>query len=133
MKIVIIGATTGIGRSVAELYAAQGHEMVITGRRTTLLEEIQKAFPIAKISVLEMDVAKTDEARSKMDEAEKILNGIDLVIINAGVGFQKATYEQEMNTVDINARGFTALAQWSYKYFVKKVEDIWLVFRLWLR
>ena len=44
MKIVIIGATTGIGRSVAELYAAQGHEMVITGRRTTLLEEIQKAF-----------------------------------------------------------------------------------------
>ena len=120
MKIVIIGATTGIGRSVAELYAAQGHEMVITGRRTTLLEEIQKAFPIAKISVLEMDVAKTDEARSKMDEAEKILNGIDLVIINAGVGFQKATYEQEMNTVDINARGFTALAQWSYKYFVQK-------------
>lgn len=120
MKIVLIGATTGIGRSVAELYAAQGHEMVITGRRTALLEEIQKAFPTTKISVLEMDVAKTDEARAKMDEAEKILNGIDLVIINAGVGFQKATYEQEMNTVDINARGFTALAQWSYKYFVQK-------------
>ena len=39
-----------------------------------------------------MDVVKTDEARAKMDEAEKMLNGIELVIINAGVGFQKATY-----------------------------------------
>lgn len=120
MKIVLIGATTGIGRSVAELYATQGHEMVITGRRITLLEEIQKAFPNNKITALEMDVAKTDEARAKMDEAEQILNGIDLVIINAGVGFQKATYEQEMNTIDINTRGFTALAQWSYKYFTQK-------------
>lgn len=119
MKIVLIGATTGIGRSLAELYASQGHEIVITGRRTALLEEIKSEFPTSKIHVLEMDVVKTDEARAKMDEAEKMLSGIDLVIINAGVGFQKATYEQEMNTIDINARGFTALAQWSYKYFAQ--------------
>ncbi len=120
MKIVLIGATTGIGRSLAEFYASQGHEMVITGRRITLLEEVKTTFPNTKIYVLEMDVVKTDEARAKMNEAEKMLNGIDLVIINAGVGFQKATYEQEMNTIDINARGFTALAQWSYKYFAQK-------------
>lgn len=120
MKIVLIGATTGIGRSLAELYASFGHEMVITGRRLALLEEVKQAFPSTKITAMEMDVAKTDEARSKMVEAESILGGIDLVIINAGVGFQKATYEQEMNTIDINARGFTALAQWSYVYFAQK-------------
>lgn len=120
MKIVLIGATTGIGRSLAELYASFGHEMVITGRRLALLEEVKQAFPSTKITAIEMDVAKTDEARSKMVEAESILGGIDLVIINAGVGFQKATYEQEMNTIDINARGFTALAQWSYVYFAQK-------------
>ena len=120
MKIVLIGATTGIGRSLAELYASLGHEMVITGRRTALLEEIKDKFPSAKIHVLEMDVAQTDEARNKMNEAKQLLDGIDLVIINAGVGFQKATYEQEMNTIDINVRGFTALAQWSYKYFAQK-------------
>lgn len=120
MKIVLIGATTGIGRSLAELYASLGHEMVISGRRTALLEEIKDKFPSAKIHVLEMDVAQADEARNKMNEAVTLLDGIDLVIINAGVGFQKATYEQEMNTIDINVRGFTALAQWSYKYFAQK-------------
>lgn len=120
MKIVLIGASTGIGRSLAELYASLGHEMVISSRRTVLLQEIKDKYPKTKIHVLEMDVAQTDESRLKMEEAEQLLNGIDLVIINAGVGFQKATYEQEMNTIDINVRGFTALAQWSYKYFAKK-------------
>lgn len=120
MKIVLIGATTGIGRSVAELYASLGHELVITGRRIALLQEIKDKFPGVKIHVLEMDVAQTDDARAKMEDSVKLLNGIDLVIINAGVGFQKATYEQEINTVDINVRGFTALAQWSYKYFAQK-------------
>jgi short-subunit dehydrogenase len=120
MKIVLIGASTGIGRSLAELYASLGYEMVISSRRTVLLQEIKDKYPKTKIHVLEMDVAQTDESRLKMEEAEQLLNGIDLVIINAGVGFQKATYEQEMKTIDINVRGFTALAQWSYKYFVKK-------------
>ena len=120
MKIVLIGASTGIGRSLAELYASLGHEMVISSRRTVLLQAIKDKFPKTKIHVLEMDVAQTDESRLKMEEAEQLLDGIDLVIINAGVGFQKATYEQEMNTIDINVRGFTALAQWSYKYFAKK-------------
>jgi len=120
MKIVLIGASTGIGRSLAELYASLGHEMVISSRRTVLLRAIKDKFPKTKIHVLEMDVAQTDESRLKMEEAEQLLDGIDLVIINAGVGFQKATYEQEMNTIDINVRGFTALAQWSYKYFAKK-------------
>jgi short-subunit dehydrogenase len=120
MKIVLIGASTGIGRSLAELYASLGHEMVISSRRTVLLQSIKDKFPKTKIHVLEMDVAQTDESRLKMEEAEQLLDGIDLVIINAGVGFQKATYEQEMNTIDINVRGFTALAQWSYKYFAKK-------------
>ena len=120
MKIVLIGATTGIGRSIAELYASLGHELVITGRRIASLQEIKDKFPSVKIHVLEMDVAQTDDARAKMEDSVELLNGIDLVIINAGVGFQKATYQQEMNTVDINVRGFTALAQWSYKYFAQK-------------
>ena len=120
MKIVLIGASTGIGRSLAEFYASLGHEMVISGRRTVFLQEIKDKFPMANIHVLEMDVVQTDESRLKMQQAEQLLDGIDLVIINAGVGFQKATYEQEMNTIDINVRGFTALAQWSFKYFAQK-------------
>ncbi|CAH0995269.1 putative oxidoreductase [Emticicia aquatica] len=120
MKIVIIGATTGIGRSLAEFYAAKDHEIAITGRRTGLLEEIKTANTTSKIHIHEMDVSKTEASRAIMDELATLMDGIDLVIINAGVGFGKASYQQEIETVDVNARGFLALANWSYSYFVKK-------------
>ena len=52
MKIVIIGATTGIGRSLAQLYASKGHEIAITGRRIALLEEIKDTFLNTKIHMV---------------------------------------------------------------------------------
>lgn len=120
MKIVIIGATTGIGRSLAELYASKGNEIAITGRRIALLEEIKMAFPETKIHIKAMDVTDTDSSRKQMSELAEIMGGIDIIVINAGVGFPKATYEQELETVDVNARGFLALANWSYQYFLQK-------------
>jgi len=119
-KIVIIGATTGIGRALAELYAQKGYEMAITGRRLNLLEEIKDKYPTSKIITRQMDVADTESSRKTMDELVKVLGGIDIVLLNAGVGYPKATYEQELSTVDINARGFLALANWSYEYFTTK-------------
>jgi short-subunit dehydrogenase len=120
MKIVIIGATTGIGRSLAELYASKGYEIAITGRRISLLEEIKNAFPQTKIHVFAMDVSDIETSRQTMQSIADKMNGIDISIINAGVGFPKATFQQEIETIDINVRGFVALAQWSYQYFQQK-------------
>lgn len=120
MKIVIIGATTGIGRSLAELYASKGNEVAITGRRLALLEETKAAFPDSKIHLKVMDVTNTDSSRKQMSELAELMGGIDIIVINAGVGFPKATYEQELETVDVNARGFLALANWAYQYFLQK-------------
>lgn len=120
MKIVIIGATTGIGRSLAEFYASKGYEIGITGRRIALLEEIKLTFPNTKIYTKAMDVTQTDSARQAMSNLFELMGDIDLIIINAGVGFPKANYEQELETIDVNVRGFLALANWSYQYFVQK-------------
>lgn len=120
MKIIVIGATTGIGRSLAQLYASEGHEIAITGRRITLLEEIKKEFPNTKIHVRTMDVTDYEASRKTMDELATEMGGIDIAIINAGVGFPKANFEQEIETIHINVRGFVALANWSYQYFQQK-------------
>jgi short-subunit dehydrogenase len=120
MKIVIIGATTGIGRSLAQLYASKGYEIAITGRRIALLEEIKNAFSNTKIHVRAMDVTDYEVSRKTMDELANEMGGIDIAIINAGVGFSKASFEQEIETININVRGFVALANWSYQYFQQK-------------
>ena len=44
-RIIIVGATSGIGRKMAELYAAAGNIVGITGRRKELLDEIENTFP----------------------------------------------------------------------------------------
>lgn len=120
MKIIIIGATSGIGKSLVEHYAQAGHEIGITGRRTEMLADIEKGFPNATIHSRFMDVAKVEKSRLVMDELVKEMGACDLIIINAGVGFTKANYKQELQTLDVNARGFMSLANWSYEYFKKQ-------------
>ncbi len=120
MNIIIIGATTGIGRALAELYINQGHEVTITGRRKALLEEIQSTYPNQKIHIETMDVADTDNARMIIQALADKNDGFDKVIINAGVGFGKASFEEEIKTIDTNVTGFIAIAQWAYNYFKAK-------------
>jgi short-subunit dehydrogenase len=120
MKIIIIGATTGIGKALAELYISQGHEITITGRRIALLEEIQNAYPHQKINISAIDIADIGNARLVIEHLADKYGGFDKVVINAGVGFGKANFEEEIKTIDTNVRGFTAVAQWSYQYFKKK-------------
>lgn len=120
MKIIIIGATSGIGKALAEFYINQGHEVTVTGRRITLLEEIQTDYPNQKIHIGIMDVSDIASARLIMDHLADKYGGFDKVVINAGVGFSKANFDEEIKTIDTNVRGFTALAQWAYQYFKNK-------------
>lgn len=117
MKIIVIGATSGIGKALAEFYAARNHVVGITGRRTEKLEIIKNHFPNTTVYSTFMDVANTEESRQKLGELVREMGGCDILIINAGVGYPKATYAQELQTVDINTRGFMALANWGYEYF----------------
>ena len=58
-KIIIIGATSGMGRAMAGLYLAKGHRVGITGRRLELLEEIRQQFP-QQVEYECFDVTKSD-------------------------------------------------------------------------
>lgn len=117
MKIIIIGASSGIGKSVAESYASKGHIVGITGRRLNLLEEMASLYPENMI-VCAMDVADAVQSKLKLQDLIANLGGVDLIIINAGVGYPKATLDQELQTIAVNVHGFTNLARFSYDYFV---------------
>jgi short-subunit dehydrogenase len=119
-KVIIIGATSGIGKSLAIHYAQQKYEVGITGRRTGRLTEIAQEMPEAKFFAAEMDVAQCQSAIEILNNLVEKMGGADIIVINAGVGFPKANLEQKLQTVDVNARGFLALADWSYQYFKHK-------------
>lgn len=119
-KIIIIGATSGIGRRMAELYAKQGHRVGITGRRFELLQEIKQMFP-GKIEYECFDVTGKENIQRIQSLAEK-LNGMDILVISAGNGdtSKDLSWEIDKMTVDTNVNGFIEVANWTFNYFVKQ-------------
>lgn len=84
-KAIIIGATSGIGRALAEKLSREGYELGLAGRREALLKEIQGSLPAAS-HVCPMDVAETETARRAFQELLAAMGDVELVILNAGVG-----------------------------------------------
>jgi short-subunit dehydrogenase len=116
-KVIVIGATSGIGKALAEQYASEDCIVGITGRRIELLDQLALSMPQKKIHIKEMDVADISSSRKGLAQLVQEMGGVDIIIINAGVGFPKPNLEKELQTIDINVRGFMSIAQWSYTFF----------------
>ena len=58
--IIIIGATSGIGKTLFEKYAADGNRIGIVGRRTHLLNELRQEHPDMTVTAT-ADITKQDE------------------------------------------------------------------------
>lgn len=119
-KVVIIGASSGIGKSLALLYAGQGNLVCITGRRLSLLEDIQRQYP-AQIIVRTFDV-NAFQNDSPLDELAQTLGNIDILVYSSGVGeFNKyLDFSIEKNMIDTNVTAFTQIADWAFNYFQKQ-------------
>ena len=119
-NVLIVGATSGIGRRLAELYAGSGHQVGILGRRGNLLNEIQKNFP-SNIHIKKADVTD-DNIGQSINELINEMNGVDVIIISASiVEFNEDLLpEHEIKTVETNIKGFTKVMNFTWHYFKNK-------------
>ena len=83
-KIIIVGASTGMGKSMALQYISAGHRVGITCRREDLLKEIKEAYT-DKIEYECFDVTQNENIPHLKALIEK-LGGLDILIISAGWG-----------------------------------------------
>jgi len=87
-KIIIVGASSGIGRALAKHYATcdcekSGCEIGLVGRRTRFLKSLQNEIP-TKTYIKTIDIADTKTATTKFEELIEEMGGIDICIITAG-------------------------------------------------
>lgn len=117
-RIIIIGATSGIGRGLAEQYAKENCLIGITGRRENLLKEIC-AQDKDKLSYKVCDITHTEATISLLEMLVQELGGMDLLIICAGTGELNPdlSYQIEEPTLLTNVIGFTNIADWGFRYF----------------
>lgn len=79
MKILITGATSGIGRQLARDYLDQGHRVYCCGRNESALAELSAEFPDQAI-MLSFDIQNLQECLDTL----KDIDALDLAILNAG-------------------------------------------------
>lgn len=119
-KVAIIGATSGIGRALAIEMHDRGYTVGATGRRTERLESLKRKLG-SRCHTQFMDVTKPEDAREQLHLLIKKMKGMDIIVLNAGVStYQDFSWEKERQVVDVNVRGFVALANWSFNFFEQK-------------
>ena len=69
-NIIIIGATSGIGKALFEKYAADGNRIGIVGRRAHLLDELRQEHPDMTVTAT-ADITKQDEIARAIESTER--------------------------------------------------------------
>ncbi len=110
---VILGGNSGIGLSAAKKFADQGAKVAITGRNKKTLAEAKKETGAVLASVC--DIADLNAVKAFYDDLKGAMDGIDSLVVNAGVGgfapAREITPEFWDEVHNVNLRGAFFAAQ----------------------
>ncbi len=98
--VVITGANSGIGRSVALLLAAEGYKVFATMRSLSRGEKLRSLAIERELEIteIELDVANDDSVRKGFNEILEASANIDVLVNNAGIGSNAAIEDIEMDS-----------------------------------
>lgn len=110
-RVVITGASSGIGQAAAELFARDSAKVVVAARNLDALEEVAGRCRAAggEATAVQTDVTDIAAVRALADRAVAVLGGIDVWVSNVGVGaigrFQDTPMEAHDRVVRSNLIG----------------------------
>lgn len=108
---LITGASSGVGRHLAEVFAASGANVVLAARRETLLNELCATLTQAggKVFAVRMDVTDEKSVQSAYEAAQTHFGPIDSVIANAGMNIPSSALKMPVEDFEkvlaVNLRG----------------------------
>jgi short-subunit dehydrogenase len=89
-KILITGASSGLGAGMARAFAAKGRDLALCARRTELLDELKieltSRHPAITVAVAQLDVNDHEQVPKVFAALSEELGGLDRIIVNAGIG-----------------------------------------------
>ena len=121
MKVLITGASSGIGRDMAKYLSSMGHDLILVARRKDLMDKLKDELTTS-VEVIECDLSILENVY-KLYESVKDKN-IDVLINNAGCGlfgyFSKTDLDTELKMIDVNIKAPHILTKLFLKDFIKK-------------
>src|SRR5690554_2227689 len=108
--VLITGASSGIGKACAEVFAKEGANLILTARRANLLKKVSSALTKKyRVKVLNkvLDVRSRDDVKDFISSLPAEWKKIDILVNNAGLarglaGIDEGTYEDWEEMIDTN-------------------------------
>ncbi len=125
--VMITGATSGIGKATAELFAEHGYDLVLTGRRFSRLFKLKEELEAkhsGKVQLLPFDVTSSAAVAAAVNELDEAWKNVDILINNAGLalGFEpihEGNLEDWDTMIDTNVKGLLYMTRAISPYMVK--------------
>ena len=127
-RVLLTGASSGIGWYLASELVRAGAYVVVTSRREDRLQKLRQSFgnPRRRLMAVPGDISDPVHRKNLVDTAVKELGGIDLVFNNAGIGavgaFEDATQERLRRIFEVDFFGVTELTRLALPHLHKGVN-----------
>ena len=121
-KVLITGATGGIGHSIVHKFYNLGSKIVATGTNEIKLDNLKKKFP--NISVEKFKLDEHDKIEEFIEKVDKNLEGLEILVNNAGITQDnlsiRLTEENWKKVLDINLTSTFLMSKFSIKKMLKR-------------
>ena len=108
---LITGASSGIGKAIAEKFAEEGALVILTARHLDKLKEAQKEIENnnRKVDSFLMDITSREQVKETLNKIIKKHNKIDILVNNAGIAvwnsIEDVSYKEFGEHININLAG----------------------------
>ncbi len=127
MIALVTGATSGIGKSTAEIFAKNGYDVIVTGRREKRLAELRKQLEAKykiKVHSLCFDIRKLPEVEKAIASLTNEFKKIDVLVNNAGLAaglsaIQDGNIDHWERMIDTNIKGLLYITRQVSKLMIE--------------
>jgi 3-oxoacyl-[acyl-carrier protein] reductase len=120
-KIIVTGASGGIGNSIVEKLNECGANILASGTKIEKLEELKNKFN--NIKTLKFDISKSEKIEEFIDNSSNELGGLDCIINNAGITQDnlaiRMSIEEWKKVIDINLTSTFLMSKFAIKKMLK--------------
>ena len=121
-KILITGATGGIGNCLVEKFYNLGSKIMATGTNEEKLKNLKNKYPNINVEQFKLD--QHDKIESFIEKTNKELDGIDILVNNAGITLDnlsiRLTEDNWKKVIDINLSSTFLMCKYTIKKMLKK-------------
>ena len=120
-KILITGATGGIGKALVKKFISLEGNVLATGTKTEKLNALKKEFP--NINILKFDISDHSKIEEFIENTSSQLAGLDVLVNNAGINMDNLSLrmkdEEWKKVIDVNLGATFFLCKYAIKKMLK--------------